>query len=60
MIQITQPILFLHNKVKQIHRDIKPENYILVGDTFKLIDFGWVRGSNPADLKTMQVGSLIF
>ncbi|CAD8161704.1 unnamed protein product [Paramecium octaurelia] len=59
LIQITLPILFLHN-AKLIHRDLKPENYIKVGDTFKLIDFGLVRGSNPQDIKTMSVGSLVF
>ncbi|CAD8177555.1 unnamed protein product [Paramecium octaurelia] len=56
--QICQPIFFLHSQ-KLIHRDIKPENFIKVGDIFKLIDFGLVRGS-VAENKTQQVGTAIF
>ncbi|CAK63286.1 unnamed protein product (macronuclear) [Paramecium tetraurelia] len=56
--QICQPIYFLHSQ-KLVHRDIKPENYIKVGDIFKLIDFGLIRGS-ISDNKTQQVGSAIF
>ncbi|CAK73197.1 unnamed protein product (macronuclear) [Paramecium tetraurelia] len=56
--QICQPIYFLHSQ-KLVHRDIKPENYSKVGDIFKLIDFGLIRGS-ISDNKTQQVSSAIF
>ncbi|CAD8178830.1 unnamed protein product [Paramecium pentaurelia] len=57
--QITLPILWFHQK-KYIHRDIKLENFIKVGNIFKLIDFGYVKQSNPSDQKTKQIGSLIY
>ncbi|CAD8177489.1 unnamed protein product [Paramecium octaurelia] len=55
--QITKSIAFLHDN-QLIHRDIKPENYILIGDEYKLIDFGLV--TTQFRQKTTNVGTVLY
>lgn len=42
------------------HRDIKPENFILVGNKFKLIDFGLIKGFATELNRTKGIGSLFY
>ncbi|CAK70360.1 unnamed protein product (macronuclear) [Paramecium tetraurelia] len=55
--QITKSIAFLHEN-QLLHRDIKPENYILIGDEYKLIDFGLV--TTQFRSKTTNVGTVLY
>ncbi|CAD8189627.1 unnamed protein product [Paramecium pentaurelia] len=53
--QIALGIFELH-QIKHSHRDIKPENIILVGDIWKLCDFGFVKHS-ISQKQTQKVGT---
>lgn len=57
--KITYPVYFLHAN-KLMHRDLKPENYLKVGNTFKLIDFGFVRKALNDRIMTIGVGTTLF
>ncbi|CAD8093051.1 unnamed protein product [Paramecium sonneborni] len=58
--QLLRPIYYLHSQ-NLFHRDIKPENFILVGDQFKLIDFGLVKRTvSDYSNQTIGVGSLFY
>ena len=46
---IGQALYFLHSK-GFIHRDVKPDNVVLVGQRFKLIDFGLTCKSGQGDV----------
>ncbi|CAD8181766.1 unnamed protein product [Paramecium pentaurelia] len=54
-----RPIYFIHQKGK-FHRDIKPENFIQVGNKFKLIDFGLIKGASKDLQKTKGIGSYYY
>ncbi|CAD8088457.1 unnamed protein product [Paramecium primaurelia] len=54
-----RPIYFIHQKGK-FHRDIKPENFIQVGNKFKLIDFGLIKGASKDLQQTKGIGSYYY
>jgi serine/threonine protein kinase len=56
--QMCDALSSLH-EARAYHRDVKPSNMIMIDDNLYLNDFdvSWVKGMNPAELSTRDIGT---